>query len=143
MISLLNPLHELCWVLSQGIFVRYITCCNSGNDINSSTDSDPELSRSSFLNRFPSRLISSASKLVAISIGKLASFPILFVFSLISSQQSTGKIARNDTPREFCNYKSCDSEIALQRRIWQYTRYLSLQRLRVTIKQKGYIYYLH
>ena len=54
-------------------------CCNSGKDMNSSTDSDPELSRSSFLNRFPSRLISSASKLVAmpISMCKLASLPIL------------------------------------------------------------------
>ena len=54
-----------------------ITCCSSGNDMNSSTDSEPELSRSSFLNRFPKRFISSASKFVAISIGKLASFPIL------------------------------------------------------------------
>ena len=62
------------YILIEGIL---ITCCNSGNDINSSTDSDPELSRSSFLNRFPNRLISSASKLVAISICRLASFPIL------------------------------------------------------------------
>lgn len=36
-------------------------CCNSGRDINSSTLREPELSRSSFLNRFPSLLISSAS----------------------------------------------------------------------------------
>ena len=142
MMNQLNQLHELYsyWILSEGILIRYITCCNSGNDINSSTDSDPELSRSSFLNRFPSRLISSASKLVAISIGKLASFPILFVFSLMSSQQSTGKIARNDTPQELCNDESCDSEMALQRRIWLYTWYLSLQRLQVTIKTRGYIY---
>ena len=123
MISQLNQLHELYWILSDSIFIRYITCCNSGNDINSSTDSDPELSRSSFLNRFPSRLISSASKLVAISIGKLASFPILFVFSLMSSQQSTGKIARNDTNQEPCKDESCDSEMALQRRIWLKTWY--------------------
>jgi len=38
-----------------------------------------QLTKSSFLNLFPSRLISSASKLVAISMGKLASFPILAV----------------------------------------------------------------
>lgn len=36
-------------------------CCSSGRDMNSSTLSEPELSRSSFLNRFPSLLISSAS----------------------------------------------------------------------------------
>lgn len=36
-------------------------CCSSGKDMNSSTLRDPELSRSSFLNRFPSLLISSAS----------------------------------------------------------------------------------
>lgn len=36
-------------------------CCNSGKDMNSSTLRDPELSRSSFLNLFPSLLISSAS----------------------------------------------------------------------------------
>ena len=100
MINQLNQLHELIqiYILIEGIL---ITCCNSGNDINSSTDSDPELSRSSFLNRFPSRLISSASKLVAISIGKLASFPILFVFSLISSQQSTGLLHGMILPESF------------------------------------------
>ncbi len=36
-------------------------CCSSGKDMNSSTLRDPELSRSSFLNLFPSLLISSAS----------------------------------------------------------------------------------
>lgn len=36
-------------------------CCSSGSDMNSSTLSEPELSRSSFLNLFPSLLISSAS----------------------------------------------------------------------------------
>lgn len=36
-------------------------CCSSGRDMNSSTLREPELSRSSFLNRFPSLLISSAS----------------------------------------------------------------------------------
>lgn len=36
-------------------------CCSSGNDMNSSTLSDPDLSRSSFLNRFPSLFISSIS----------------------------------------------------------------------------------
>lgn len=36
-------------------------CWSSGNDMNSSTLRDPELSRSSFLNRLPSLLISSAS----------------------------------------------------------------------------------
>lgn len=49
-------------------------CCNSGRDINSSTLSEPELSKSSFLKRFPSRLISSAStrkvKLVIYSTNK-------------------------------------------------------------------------
>ncbi|MPC11575.1 hypothetical protein E2C01_004242 [Portunus trituberculatus] len=34
---------------------------NSGSDINSSTEREPELSRSSFRNRFPRRRISSAS----------------------------------------------------------------------------------
>ena len=58
-------------------------CCSSGSVINSSTDSDPELSKSNFLNLLPSRLISSASKLVAISICKLASFPILILTRLI------------------------------------------------------------
>lgn len=36
-------------------------CWSSGKDMNSSTLREPELSRSSFLNLFPSRLISSAS----------------------------------------------------------------------------------
>lgn len=36
-------------------------CWSSGSDMNSSTLSEPELSRSSFLNLFPSLLISSAS----------------------------------------------------------------------------------
>lgn len=36
-------------------------CWSSGRDMNSSTLREPELSRSSFLNLFPSRLISSAS----------------------------------------------------------------------------------
>lgn len=36
-------------------------CCNSGNDINSSTDNEPEWSKSSFLNLFPRRFISSGS----------------------------------------------------------------------------------
>ncbi|TNN80952.1 hypothetical protein EYF80_008608 [Liparis tanakae] len=36
-------------------------CCSSGSDMNSSTLREPELSRSSFLKRFPRRLISSAS----------------------------------------------------------------------------------
>lgn len=36
-------------------------CCSSGRDMNSSTLREPELSRSSFLNLLPSRLISSAS----------------------------------------------------------------------------------
>ena len=36
-------------------------CCNSGRDMNSSTLKEPELSKSSFLNLFPSLLISSAS----------------------------------------------------------------------------------
>lgn len=36
-------------------------CCSSGSDMNSSTERAPELSRSSFRNRFPSLLISSAS----------------------------------------------------------------------------------
>uniref|UniRef100_A0A0E9RWC0 Uncharacterized protein n=1 Tax=Anguilla anguilla TaxID=7936 RepID=A0A0E9RWC0_ANGAN len=44
-------------------------CCNSGKDMNSSTLKEPELSRSSFLNLFPSLLISSASKCEHISRG--------------------------------------------------------------------------
>ena len=36
-------------------------CCNSGKDINSSILKEPELSKSSFLNRLPSLLISSTS----------------------------------------------------------------------------------
>lgn len=36
-------------------------CCSSGSDMNSSMESAPELSRSSFRNRLPSRRISSAS----------------------------------------------------------------------------------
>jgi len=44
--------------------------------MNSSMLKEPEPSKSSFLNRFPNRLISSASK-VAHSKGRDASFPIL------------------------------------------------------------------
>ena len=36
-------------------------CCSSGSDINSSTLSEPDPSKSNFLNRFPSLFISSAS----------------------------------------------------------------------------------
>lgn len=36
-------------------------CCNSGNDMNSSTLNAPELSKSSLRKRLPKRLISSAS----------------------------------------------------------------------------------
>ena len=70
-------------------------CCSSGSVMNSSTESDPELSMSNFLNRLPNLLISSASKFVAISMCKLASFPILIQFW--SKQQQQGKNSKNST----------------------------------------------
>ena len=51
-------------------------CCSSGKDMNSSIESEPEPSRSNFLNRFPSLLISSESK-AAVFIGREASLPML------------------------------------------------------------------
>lgn len=67
-------------------------CCSSGRDMNSSMDSEPELSRSSFLNRFPRRLISSASNVEHISIGSDVSFPfnatsnIILIYRIDQSQ---------------------------------------------------------
>ena len=57
-------------------------CCSSGRDMNSSIDNDPEPSRSSFLNLFPSLFISSESN-AAQFIGRDASFPIFWTLLFI------------------------------------------------------------
>ena len=59
-------------------------CCSSGKDMNSSIESEPEPSRSNFLNRFPSLLISSESK-AAQFIGREASLPMLGNILFISA----------------------------------------------------------
>lgn len=85
-------------------------CCSSGRDINSSMDSEPELSRSSFLNRFPRRLISSASNVEHISIGSDVSFPCRTTDSYIKAKSkhynnilimtSTGLLQKTYIPHE-------------------------------------------
>lgn len=65
MVSLYAPLKSTSPLpsVSKMSMTRWTSgfCWSSGNDMNSSTLRDPELSRSSFLNLLPSLLISSAS----------------------------------------------------------------------------------
>jgi len=72
-------------------------CWSSGSDMNSSTLSDPDLSRSSFLNRLPSLFISSIST-ANITHQHCMLFIFLFNVSNILINRSTDKTCSVKTP---------------------------------------------